>query len=63
MTTLTVQVDDKDTKFLLEVLKRINGKVVKSSKKDKLLNGIKKGLSEAKKINEGKLKPLTLNDI
>lgn len=63
MTTLTIQVDEKDTEFLLQVIKRINGKVIKSSKKDELLNNIKTGLKEAKLINEGKLKGFSLNDI
>ncbi|TDG36541.1 hypothetical protein EZJ43_08470 [Pedobacter changchengzhani] len=63
MTTLTIQVDDKDTDFLLQVLKRINGKIVKTSKKENLLDGIKKGLQEAKQISEGKLQPLSLKDI
>lgn len=63
MTTLTIQVDEKDTDFLLQVLKRINGKVVKSSKKDDLLNNIKTGLKEARLMNEGKLKSSSLKDI
>ncbi|WAC40121.1 hypothetical protein [Pedobacter sp. SL55] len=63
MTTLTIQVDEKDTDFLLQVIKRINGKVIKSSKKDELLNNIKTGLQEAKLIKEGKLKGFSLNDI
>ena len=63
MTTLTIQVDEKDTEFLLQVLKRINGKVVKSSKKDDLLNNIKIGLKEAKLMKEGKLKSLSIKDI
>lgn len=63
MTTLIIQVDEKDTDFLLQVLKRINGKVVKSSKKDDLLNNIKIGLKEARLMNEGKLKSLSIKDI
>ncbi|RNL53408.1 hypothetical protein [Pedobacter jejuensis] len=63
MTTLTIQVKDNDTKFLLEVLKRIDAKVILSSKKQKLLNGIKQGLKEAKDIKDGKIAPLSLDDI
>jgi len=63
MTTLTIQVKDTDTDFLLEVLKRIDGKVVQTSKKEVLLDGIKKGLQEAKQIKAGKLAPLSLKDI
>ncbi|SDF96616.1 hypothetical protein SAMN05421827_102270 [Pedobacter terrae] len=63
MTTLTIQVKDNDTEFLLEVIKRINGKVIQSSKKENLLNGIKQGIKEAKDIKEGKIAPLSLNDI
>ncbi len=63
MTTLTIQVKDNDTEFLLEVIKRINGKVIQSSKKENLLNAIKQGIKEAKDIKEGKIAPLSLNDI
>lgn len=63
MTTLTIQVDEKDTEFLLQVIKRINAKVIKSSKKSDLLNNIKVGIKEAKLIKEGKLKGFSLNDI
>ncbi|GAA4201621.1 hypothetical protein GCM10022289_15310 [Pedobacter jeongneungensis] len=63
MTTLTIQVKDNDTEFLLEVIKRINGKVIQSSKKENLLNGIKQGIKEAKDIKEGKIAPLSLSDI
>jgi hypothetical protein len=63
MTTLTIQVKDNDTQFILEVLKRIDAKVIQNTKKQDLLNGIKQGLKEAKDIKAGKINPLTLNDI
>jgi hypothetical protein len=63
MTTLTIQVKDDDTQFILEVLKRIDAKVIQNTKKQDLLNGIKQGLKEAKDIKTGKINPLTLNDI
>jgi len=63
MTTLTIQVKDNDAEFLLEVLKRIDAKIIRSSKKQDLLNGIKQGLKEAKDIKAGKIAPLSLNDI
>ncbi len=63
MTTLTIQVEDNDTQFLLEVLKRIDAKVIQSSKKEELLNGIKQGVKEAKEIKSGKIAPLSLSDI
>jgi hypothetical protein len=63
MTTLTIQVKDNDTEFLLEVLKRINAKVVQPSKKKLLLNGIAQGIKEAKEIKAGKIEPLSLKDI
>ena len=63
MTTLTIQVKDNDTQFLLEVLKRIDAKVIQSSKKQELLEGIKQGIKEAKDIKVGKTAPLSLNDI
>jgi len=63
MTTLTIQVKDNDTQFLLEVLKRIDAKIIQSSKKQELLDGIKQGLLEAKDIKEGKIAPLSLTDI
>jgi len=63
MTTLTIQVKDNDTQFILEVLKRIDAKVIQNTKKQDLLNGIKQGLKEAKDIKTRKINPLTLNDI
>ncbi|WP_316806578.1 hypothetical protein [Pedobacter agri] len=63
MTTLTIQVKDNDTQFLLEVLKRIDAKVIQSSKKQELLDGIKQGIKEAKEIKSGKIAPLSLSDI
>ncbi|WP_316829952.1 hypothetical protein [Pedobacter aquatilis] len=63
MTTLTIQVKDNDTQFLLEVLKRIDAKIIQSSKKQELLNGIKQGIKEAKEIKKGKIAPLSLSDI
>jgi len=63
MTTLTIQVKDNDTQFLLEVLKRIDAKVIQSSKKQELLDGIKQGIKEARDIKDGKIAPLTLSDI
>ncbi|MDN3588594.1 hypothetical protein QWY86_18070 [Pedobacter aquatilis] len=63
MTTLTIQVKDNDTQFLMEVLRRIDAKVIKSSKKQELLDGIKQGLQEAKDIKDGKVAPLSLSDI
>lgn len=63
MTTLTIQVKDNDTQFLLEVLKRIDAKVIQISKKEELLNGIKQGIKEAKEIKSGKIAPLSLSDI
>jgi hypothetical protein len=63
MTTLTIQVSDKDADFLLQVLQRINAKVIKSSKKDALLRQIKTGLKQAKEIDKGKIKGLSLGDI
>jgi hypothetical protein len=63
MTTLTIEVKDNDTQFLLEVLKRIDAKVIQSSKKQELLDGIKQGIKEAKDIKNGKTAPLSLSDI
>lgn len=63
MTTLTIQVKDNDTDFLLEVLKRIDAKIIQSSKKQNLLDGIKQGIKEAKEIRSGKILALSLDDI
>ncbi|SDD99893.1 hypothetical protein [Pedobacter soli] len=63
MTTLTIQVKDNDTEFLLEVLKRINAKVIQTSKKQLLLDGITQGIREAKEIKAGKIAPLSLKDV
>ncbi|WP_231490956.1 hypothetical protein [Pedobacter sp. Leaf170] len=63
MTTLTIQVKDNDTEFLLEVLKRIDAKIIQNSKKQELLDGIKQGIQEAREIKNGKIAPLSLKDI
>lgn len=63
MTTLTIEIADKDKDFFLEVVKKFKGKIVHTSNKEKLLAGLKQGLKEAKEIQEGKLKPLSLKDI
>lgn len=50
MTTFTIQVKDNDIEFLLSVLKRINAKIIQTSKKHLLLDGIKQGIKELKTL-------------
>lgn len=63
MTTLTIEIADKDKDFFLEVVKKFKGKVIDTSKKAELIAGLKQGLKEAKDIQEGKLNGLSLQDI
>ncbi|MFD1258447.1 hypothetical protein ACFQ3S_16700 [Mucilaginibacter terrae] len=63
MTTLTIEIADKDKDVFLEIVKKFKGKIIDSSKKEKILSGIQQGLIEAREIQEGKRKSLTLKDI
>jgi hypothetical protein len=63
MTTLTIEIAEKDKDFFLEVVKKFKGKVVTTSKKENLLLGIQQGLQEAMDIQKGNIRPLSLKDI
>jgi len=63
MTTFTVQVKDSDAKTVLAILKKLGAKVTLVPKESKLTLEIGEALKEVKLIQEGKLKPLTLEDI
>jgi len=67
--TMTIQIPKKAEDKLLAILKEMGGEVVsvvsdkESLKKKKLLNQIRQGLIEAKRIQEGKAKGYSISDI
>ena len=63
MTTFTVQVKDSDAEMVLTILKKFKAKVIKLPQKGDLTSEIIEALEEVKLMREGKIKPLTLNDI
>lgn len=63
MTTLTVEIADKDADLVIQVLQRLNAKVTRLDKGQKLTDEITSALKEVKQINSGKAKPYTLADI
>jgi len=69
MTTMTIQVPGKIKNKLSALVKEMGGEVIsvstdkESIKKEKLLNQIKEGLQEVKKIREGKSKGYSMSDL
>ncbi|OOQ56989.1 hypothetical protein [Mucilaginibacter pedocola] len=63
MTTFTVQIKDSDTELFLGMLKKFKAKVIEAPKESELTLEIMEALKEVKDMREGKLKPLTLEDI
>ncbi|EHQ28405.1 hypothetical protein [Mucilaginibacter paludis] len=72
MTTLTITIPDNAKTKLSKFVKELGGEIVVDSesvsgklviKKAKLLADIQTGLNEVKAIREGKLKPLTMDDL
>ena len=63
MTTLTIEIPDKETETIIQVLKKFGVKIKYEQAPNKLTQEIEQGLREAKEIKEGKRKPLNLNDI
>lgn len=71
MVTVKIKENTKQGKLLLEYIKGLsfatieNGKSQKviTTKKDAFLNDFEKGIKEVKLIREGKIKPLTINDL
>ena len=68
MTTVTIKVPGKAKDKLSALVKELGGEIVsissgKESKKAKLLNEIKAGLSDVKNIREGKATSYTMSDL
>jgi len=62
MTTLTIEIKDKDTDFVKEFLAKIGGKV-KEDPAGQIAVEIAQALKEIKEMEQGKRKPLSLKDI
>jgi hypothetical protein len=62
MTTLTINIPDKEKKLVTELVKKLGGEVIHVDRK-KALSKLECGLAEVKAIREGKTKGLTLEDI
>jgi len=62
MTTLTIEIEDKDAGFVKELLSKIGAKV-KSEPTSQITAEIAQALKEIKEIQQGERKPLSLKDI
>ncbi len=62
MTTLTIEIKDKDAGFVKEFLSKIGAKV-KSEPASPITAEIVQALKEIKEMQQGKRKPLSLKDI
>ena len=63
MTTFTVQIKDSDAETVLTILKKFKAKVIEEPKVSDLTLEIAKAITEVKKMQDGKIKPLSLEDI
>jgi hypothetical protein len=63
MTTFTVQIKDSDAEMVLTILKKFKAKVIEEPKVSELTLEIAEALREVKKMQEGKMQPLSLKDI
>ncbi len=66
MTTLTIEIPDNKAEQISKLIEQAGGNVIskiddKLSKKDK--QSLAKALEEAELIKQGKLKPLTFNEL
>ena len=62
MTTLTIKIKDKDAGFVKEFLSKIGAKV-KVESDNQVTKEIIQALNEIKEMQQGKRKPLSLDDI
>lgn len=62
MTTLTIEIKDKDAGFVKEFLSKIGAKV-KSEPASQITAEISQALKEIKEMQQGHRKPLSLKDI
>lgn len=63
MTTLTVEIADKDADLVIQILQRLNAKVTRLDNGQKLTNEIAAALIEVNQIKAGKSKAYTLDNI
>jgi hypothetical protein len=69
MTTMTIQVPGRAKTKLSAIVKEMGGEIIsistdkQAAKKARLLNQIKQGLEEVKKIQEGKAKSYSMSDL
>ena len=69
MTTMTIQVPGKAKTKLSAIVKEMGGEIIsistdkQAAKKARVLNEIKQGLIEVKKIQEGKAKSYSMSDL
>lgn len=68
MTTLTITIPDNAKSKLSNFVKELGGEIVTKEKKQltkkhKLLKEIELGLKEVKAIRDGKLQPLSMDDL
>jgi glutamate dehydrogenase/leucine dehydrogenase len=69
MTTMTIQGPGKAKTKLSAIVKEMGGEIIsistdkQAAKKARLLNQIKQGLEEVKKIQEGKAKSYSMSDL
>jgi hypothetical protein len=61
MTTLTIEIKDKDAGFVKEFLSKIGAKV--KVEPSQITSEIVQALKEIKEMQQGKRKPLSLKDI
>jgi len=66
MTTLTIEIPDRDTDEVSQIIKKMGGHIIANSK-DNLSKieqvSLNQSLSEAELIKSGKLKPLSFDDL
>lgn len=62
MTTLTIEIKDKDAGFVKEFLSKIGAKV-NAEPASQITSEIAQALKEIKEMQQGKRKPLSLKDI
>ena len=62
MTTLTIEIKDKDAPFVKEFLSKIGARV-KAEPTSQITAEIVQALKEIKEMQQGKRKPLSLKDI
>lgn len=63
MTTLTINIPDKEKKLVTELVKKLGGEVLHAHRKNAALSKLEEGFAGVKAIKEGKADGFTLEDI